>query len=154
MTRLAVAFATVGYIGYLPVAPGTFGSIAGLGLFFLLRAAGIPWLEPAAIDALFIAGPWAGNIAERYFGGIDPHPVVIDEVLGMLVTLVFVPVGWAGAIVGFVVFRVLDVVKPWPARRLENLHGGSGVMADDAMAGIYGNAVMWLLVWLVPQWMM
>lgn len=153
MTRLAVAIATVGHIGYLPVAPGTAGSLAGLGLFFLLRAAERPWLEPVAVLALFAVGAWAGNIAERYFGGVDPQPVVIDEVLGMLVTLMFVPVGWIGAVTGFVVFRVLDVVKPWPARRLESLHGGAGVMADDAMAGVYGNAVMWLLVLTLPGWM-
>lgn len=153
MTRFAVAIATVGHIGYLPVAPGTAGSVAGLALFFLLRAAEQPWLEPVAVIALFAVGAWAGNIAERYFGGVDPQPVVIDEVLGMLVTLMFVPVGWVGAVVGFVVFRVLDVVKPWPARRLEGLHGGAGVMADDAMAGIYGNAVMWLLVLTLPGWM-
>lgn len=153
MTRAAVFVATVGYIGYAPIAPGTVGSAAGLALFVLLRAVGIPWLEPAAIVVLFAAGAWAGNHAERFFGGIDPQPVVIDEVLGMLLTLMLVPVSWAGAIVGFLVFRALDIVKPWPARRLENLHGGVGVMADDAMAAVYGNVVMWLAVWYGPSWM-
>lgn len=152
MTRAAVFVATVGYIGYAPIAPGTFGSAAGLALFVLLRAVGIPWLEPAAIVVLFAAGAWAGNHAERFFGGIDPQPVVIDEVLGMLLTLMLVPVTWAGAILGFFVFRALDIVKPWPARRLENLHGGVGVMADDAMAAVYGNALMWIAVWYGPSW--
>ena len=153
MTRAAVFIATFGYVGYAPVAPGTFGSAAGLVVFVLLRAIGVPWLEPIAVVALFAAGTWAGNVAERYFGGIDPGPVVIDEVMGMLITLMFVPVSWAGALVGFLVFRVLDVVKPWPARQMENLHGGVGVMADDAMAAVYGNAVMWLAVWYGPAWM-
>ncbi|MDQ3168999.1 MAG: phosphatidylglycerophosphatase A, partial [Acidobacteriota bacterium] len=103
--------------------------------------------------ALFAAGAWAGNVAERYFGGIDPGPVVIDEVMGMLITLMFVPVSWAGALLGFLVFRVLDVVKPWPARQMENLHGGVGVMADDAMAAVYGNIVMWIAVWYGPAWL-
>jgi len=152
MTRAAVFVATVGYIGYAPVAPGTFGSAAGLALFFLLRLTGVPWIEPVVIVALFALGSWAGNVAERYFGGIDPGPVVIDEVLGMLVTLMFVPVSWAGALVGFLVFRVLDVVKPWPARQMESLHGGLGVMADDAMAAVYGNVLMWLAVWFGPSW--
>ena len=152
MTRAAVFVATVGYIGYAPVAPGTFGSAAGLALFFALRATGLPWVEPMAIVALFAIGSWAGNVAERYFGGIDPGPVVIDEVLGMLITLVFVPVTWAGALVGFLLFRVLDVVKPWPARQMEALHGGFGVMADDAMAAVYGNALMWLAVFYGPAW--
>lgn len=153
MTRLAVFIATLGYLGYAPVAPGTFGSAAGLALFVLLRAIGVPWLEPVAIVALFAAGAWAGNIAERYFGGIDPGPVVIDEVLGMLLTLMFVPVSWAGAVLGFLLFRVLDIVKPWPARQMENLHGGVGVMADDAMAAVYGNIIMWLAVWYGPSWL-
>ena len=152
MTRAAVFIATTGYIGYAPVAPGTCGSAAGLALFFALRAAGVPWLEPLAVIAIFGVGAWAGNIAERYFGGIDPAPVVIDEVLGMLVTLLFVPVSWMGAIVGFLVFRVLDIVKPWPARQMEALHGGLGVMADDAMAAVYGNGVMWLAVIYGPAW--
>lgn len=153
MTRVAVFIATFGYIGYAPVAPGTFGSAAGLALFFLLRASGVPWLEPAVAVALFAAGAWAGNVAERYFGGIDPGPVVIDEVMGMIVTLMFVPVTWAGALFGFLLFRVLDVVKPWPARQMESLHGGVGVMADDAMAAVYGNAVMWLVAWYGPRWL-
>jgi len=153
MTRAAVLIATVGYVGYAPIAPGTAGSAAGLALFFLLRATGLVWLEPIAAVALFAIGAWAGNIAERYFGGIDPGPVVIDEVLGMIVTLMFVPVSWLGAVAGFLVFRVLDVVKPWPARQMESLHGGVGVMADDAMAAVYGNAVMWLLVWYGPAWL-
>ena len=153
MTRTAVFVATVGYIGYAPVAPGTFGSAAGLALFVLLRAIGLPWLEPVVIAAIFVAGAWAGNVAERYFGGIDPGPVVIDEVLGMLITLMFVPVSWVGALIGFLVFRVLDVVKPWPARQMEALHGGVGVMADDAMAAVYGNIIMWLAVWYGPAWL-
>ena len=153
MTRAAVFIATFGYVGYAPVAPGTFGSAAGLVLFVLLRAIGVSWLEPIAVVALFAAGAWAGNVAERYFGGIDPGPVVIDEVMGMLITLMFVPVSWAGALFGFFVFRVLDVVKPWPARQMENLHGGVGVMADDAMAAVYGNVVMWLAVWYGPAWL-
>ncbi len=153
MTRAAVFIATFGYVGYAPVAPGTFGSAAGLALFVLLRAIGLPWLEPVTIVALFAAGAWAGNVAERYFGGIDPGPVVIDEVMGMLITLMFVPVSWAGALLGFLVFRVLDVVKPWPARQMENLHGGVGVMADDAMAAVYGNLVMWIAVWYGPAWL-
>ena len=153
MTRAAVFIATVGYVGYAPVAPGTFGSAAGLALFVLLRAIGLPWLEPLVIVAIFAAGAWAGNVAERYFGGIDPGPVVIDEVLGMLITLMFVPVSWVGALLGFFVFRILDIVKPWPARQMESLHGGVGVMADDAMAAVYGNAIMWLVVWFGPSWL-
>lgn len=110
-------------------------------------------LEVAAILVLFAIGIWSGTIAEHHFGGIDPAPVVMDEVVGMLITLVFVPVGVTGAIVGFVLFRVLDVVKPWPSAQFERLPGGLGVMADDGMAAIYGNAMMHGLIWVTPGWL-
>jgi phosphatidylglycerophosphatase A len=106
----------------------------------------------AAIAALFAAGVWAGTVAERYFGGIDPGPVVIDEVVGMLITLAFVPVGWSGALLGFVLFRIFDVIKPYPAGRFERLPGGLGVMADDAMAAVYANLSLRLALWLLPGW--
>ena len=101
MTRLAVFVATVGYCGYFPVAPGTVGSAAGLLVYAIVWAAGSPLLEAGLILGLFAAGVWAGTTAERYFGGIDPGPIVIDEVVGMLVTLAFIPVGWSGAAAGF-----------------------------------------------------
>jgi phosphatidylglycerophosphatase A len=100
----------------------------------------------------FAAGTWAATRAERYFGGIDPGPVVIDEVLGMLVTLAFIPAGWSAMLTGFVLFRILDVIKPYPANRLEKFHGGFGIMADDAMAGVYANLSLRALMWLLPEW--
>ena len=101
---------------------------------------------------MFAVGVWAGTTAERYFGGIDPGPVIIDEVLGMLVTLAFIPVGLSGAIAGFLLFRIFDVAKPYPAGRLERLHGGLGVMADDAMAAVYANLSLRVVIWLLPGW--
>ena len=139
MHRVGLFIATCGYLGYVPVAPGTFGSAAGLAVFFLIRSTGSMTLEVAAILVLFAIGIWSGTIAEHHFGGIDPAPVVMDEVVGMLMTLAFLPVSVTGAIVGFLVFRVLDVFKPWPSARFERLPGGLGVMADDGMAAIYGN---------------
>ena len=103
--------------------------------------------------ALFAAGVWAASAAERHFGGTDPGPVVIDEVVGMLITLAFIPAGPAAAIAGFVLFRFFDVVKPFPADRLEQLHGGLGVMADDAMAAVYANLSLRLAMWLLPSWL-
>jgi len=148
--RLGLFIATCGYLGYVPVAPGTFGSAAGLVVFAALRWSGSPALELAVIILLFAVGVWSANAAERHFGGVDPAPVILDEVVGMLITLAFLPVNITGAIVGFLLFRLLDVVKPWPANRLEALHGGLGVMADDAMAGVYGNVAMRLLVVALP----
>ncbi len=152
MTRLAVFIATVGYCGYFPVAPGTVGSAAGLLVYLLVWWSQSPVVEVGLIVALFLAGVWAGTTAERYFGGIDPGPIVLDEVVGMLITLAFIPVGLSGAIAGFFLFRVFDVIKPFPARRFESLHGGLGVMADDAMAAIYANLSLRLLMWLAPDW--
>jgi phosphatidylglycerophosphatase A len=152
VTRLAVFLATVGYCGYFPIAPGTVGSAAGLLVYLVVWWAGSPVVEVALIALTFAAGTWAATRAERFFGGIDPGPVVIDEVLGMLVTLAFIPGGWTAVLAGFVLFRVFDVIKPYPADRLEKLHGGFGIMADDAMAGVYANLSLRGLMWLLPEW--
>ena len=152
MTKLAVFIATVGYCGYFPVAPGTMGSAAGLVFYLLVWWTQSPIVEVALIVSLFALGVWAGSTSERYFGGIDPGPIVLDEVVGMLITLAFIPVGLSGAIVGFVLFRIFDVIKPFPANRLEALHGGLGVMADDAMAAVYANVSLRILMWLLPAW--
>ena len=135
-----LAVATVFGVGYAPVAPGTFGSAAGLLVWWLLPAS--PVVQGIAIIAIFIAGSWGGNVAEKHFGRTDPGQVVVDEVMGMLITLFLNPVGWKGAFAGFLLFRVFDVIKPYPANKLEQLHGGIGVMADDGMAAIYANLVL------------
>jgi phosphatidylglycerophosphatase A len=150
MHRIGLFIATCGYIGYAPIAPGTFGSAAGLAVFYAVRSTGSSSVEVAAIIVLFAIGVWSGTVAEHHFGGIDPGPVVLDEVVGMLVTLAFIPVNLTGAIVGFFLFRVLDIVKPWPSAQFESLPGGLGVMADDGMAAIYGNLLMWGLIAIVP----
>jgi phosphatidylglycerophosphatase A len=152
VTRFAVFLATVAYCGYFPVAPGTVGSAAGLVVYLVVWWTRSPVVEIALIAATFVVGAWAATHAERFFGGIDPGPVVIDEVLGMLLTLAFIPAGWTAMLAGFVLFRVFDVIKPYPANRLEQLHGGFGIMADDAMAGIYANLSLRLLIWLLPAW--
>jgi phosphatidylglycerophosphatase A len=153
VTRLAVFIATAAYCGYAPIAPGTVGSAAGLVVYLLVWWTQSPIVEIALIVFLFVIGVWSGTIAERYFGGIDPGPVVMDEVVGMLITLAFIPVSWTGALAGFVLFRIFDVIKPFPAGRLERLHGGLGVMADDAMAAVYANLSLRLLVFLLPAWL-
>jgi phosphatidylglycerophosphatase A len=152
VTRLAVFIATAGYAGYFPIAPGTVGSAVGLLVYALVWWTGSTAVEVVLIAGLFALGVWAGTIAERYFGGVDPGPIVMDEVVGMLITLAFIPVGWSAALAGFFLFRVFDVIKPFPAGRFEALHGGLGVMADDAMAAVYANLSLRLLMWLLPAW--
>ena len=153
MDRVGLFIATCGYLGYVPVAPGTFGSAAGLVVFYAVRNSGSIGVELAAIIVLFAIGIWSATVAEHYFGGVDPAPVVLDEIVGMLMTLAFLPVSTTGAIVGFFVFRVLDVVKPWPSSRFERLPGGLGVMADDGMAALYGNLAMRGLMAVTPGWL-
>lgn len=136
----ALLVATALGVGYVPFAPGTFGSAAGLILWALLPSTATA--QGIAILALFVAGSWSGSVAERHFGRTDPGQVVVDEVMGMLITLFMNPVGWVGALGAFFLFRVADVVKPYPANRLEQLHGGVGVMADDGMAAVYANLVL------------
>jgi phosphatidylglycerophosphatase A len=151
MRRLALLIATCGYVGFAPVAPGTFGSAAGVALVYLVRAVNAgPWMEPVLIVALCAAGVWAAASTERQLGNTDPAPVVIDEVVGMLITVMWIPVTPFGALTGFLIFRVLDVVKPWPSRQFESLHGGMGIMADDVMAGVYGHLLMRGLVLVAP----
>jgi phosphatidylglycerophosphatase A len=132
------------------VAPGTFGSAAGLALFALIRWSGSISVELGAIALLLALGVWSGNLAEKHFGRVDPAPFVLDEVAGMLITLALMPVTLFGAFVGFLIFRLFDVIKPWPANRLEALPGGLGMMADDAMAAVYGNVAMRILVVALP----
>jgi len=151
--RLAVFVASFGYVGFFPVAPGTAGSLAALALFAFIRWVGVPAFELSAIVAVFAIGVWGASGTEAALGRKDPGPVVIDEVLGMLITLALLPLSIAGVFLGFLIFRVLDVIKPFPAAQFERLHGGFGIMADDAMAGIYAHLALRACVWLVPVWL-
>ena len=141
--------ATAGYVGYVPIAPGTFGSAVGLVVYAAVRASDSWILEAVTLTVALVAGIWAADLVERDLGK-DPSAVVIDEVLGMLVTIAFLDVTVTGAIVAFFLFRLLDVIKPPPAARLENLHGGPGIMFDDVMAGLYGHVAMRALIAFFP----
>ena len=153
MRRVGVFLATCAYVGYLPIAPGTWGSAAALVIYYVIRRQASSAIELSAIAVIGVVGVWSATEAERHFGRVDPGPVVIDEVVGMLMTLALHPVTIAGGLVGFVVFRILDVIKPWPARQLEDLPVGFGIVLDDAMAGVYGNLLLWGLALLLPGWL-
>jgi phosphatidylglycerophosphatase A len=128
--------------GRLPAVPGTWGSLAALPVAAALAWAGGPWLVLIAAAALFGLGVWA---TERYmaaFGVHDPGAVVIDEVVGQWLTLALLPLTPLAYGVGFVVFRIMDVTKPWPASWIDrSMAGGIGVMLDDVVAGVYAGAV-------------
>ena len=154
MDRIALIIATFGYSGFFPIAPGTAGSAAAVVLFAAIRLVALPAVEALAILIVLVIGSWAATRAERLLSARDPGPVVVDEVLGMLVTLAFLPATPGVVLAGFLLFRVFDVVKPFPVRRLESLPGGWGIMVDDLMAGLYAHAVLRLLLAVVPGWLL
>jgi len=166
---VALALATCG-VGLIPIAPGTWGSAVGVGVYLaLVRGSEKTFnyvvtrgldLSPQAfpvvlntvllltILAVSLAGTWAATRAEKLLGKKDPGAVVVDEVAGQLITFLFVPwlAGPWTVFAGFLAFRVFDIWKPYPIRRLEGLGGGLGIMADDMLAGFYAAAAMSLLV--------
>ena len=163
---LALVIATCG-VGYLPLAPGTWGSLVGIGVYAFVRGAamslmfkiapgrnfnllhiyyGVLAIEGVAIMVITLAGVWAASRTEKLSGRKDPGKVVIDEVTGQFIALVPVPfmagTAWWATILAFVLFRFFDIVKPYPARKLESLEAGLGIMADDVVAGIYAAIVV------------
>jgi phosphatidylglycerophosphatase A len=151
MGRFAVLVCSFGYVGFFPVAPGTAGSAAGVVLYLAFRYWGVPSFELPLVAVLFALGVWLGAKAEKALGCIDPGPVVIDEVMGMVLTLALLPVNWIGIALGFAIFRAFDVFKPYPAAQLERLPGGLGMMADDAMAAVYSNLLLHAAFILAPR---
>jgi phosphatidylglycerophosphatase A len=149
LKRIALLIATVGGAGYVPLAPGTVGSAVGVLVYLATRDAEAT-TQVILFTAICLVGTWASTIAARHFGRDDPSHVVVDEVAGQLATFLLLDVGVAGALTGFLLFRLMDVIKPWPANRLEALPAGFGVMADDLMAGAYGWLVLLLLIQVVP----
>ena len=137
----ATVIATGFGAGFSPVAPGTAGSLVGLALFWPLQMTG-NWIQVAATIAAYFAGVAASSRLARRLGRKDPGAAVVDEIVGMWLSLLFLPFTPTTAIAGFLLFRVLDVFKPWPARQLEALPGGWGIMTDDVMAGIYANLLL------------
>ena len=153
MKRLAMMVATCGGVGYVPWAPGTFGSAVGLVLLWGVRSNPSVVLELAVLAVVVVAGVWSASIAERQAGRVDPGIVVIDEVAGMLITLAFIPLTITTVIVGFFVFRALDIFKPWPAGPAERWPGGFGIMSDDLIVGLYGNLATRGLVSVASGWL-
>ena len=151
--RVGYLLATGLGAGFTPVAPGTAGAVEGVAIFLLIHAfhlgPGSSALALAIINVtLFAIGVWASKRACQVTGLEDPQLVVIDEVSGQLIALtplVFLPsLTILSVVIGFVLFRFFDIFKPFPIRKLEHLPGGFGVMADDALAGVYAAVLLWL----------
>ena len=148
--RLAMVLATGFGAGYGPIAPGTWGSLPGLAIAWAFGRTGPAWGVPCAAIVVAALGVWAAGRAASILGESDPGRVVVDEIAGQLVTVSFLPGTLPLLAAGFVLFRILDVWKPWPADRLEELPGGAGIMADDLAAGVYGNLILQAIVALRP----
>lgn len=165
---IALALTTFG-VGYIPGAPGTYGSAVGVGIYIALtkilrtyapiNAAEVlfanPDLKPygpslvvaacvVSLTAFCLVGIWASGRTAPIFGRKDPSQAVVDEVMGQLITFCFVPFGvaWPFIVLGFLLFRLFDIIKPFPARDMEALPGGLGICADDIVAGVYAGVCL------------
>jgi len=149
LERVAMAIATVAGAGRSPIIPGTAGTLATLPLAI---AAGLwlpVWGYALLTLAVAVVGTWAADVAAPRLGAKDPGAVVVDEAAGLLVTLLGVPITWVSVAGAFFLFRIMDILKPAPARRAESLPGGWGIMADDLIAGVYASLALraGLYVW-------
>jgi phosphatidylglycerophosphatase A len=135
-------------VGYCPIAPGTAGTLLAAALYWIL---GLDhWLVGGGFVLLFfLLGIWSASVMERGLGP-DPPQVVVDEMVGFWIALFALPRRWELVLAGFFIFRFFDIVKPFPARRAELLPSGWGIMVDDAVAGLYTNLLLHLILWLAP----
>ncbi len=140
--KLILLLATGFYIGYAPIVPGTFGTLIGIPLILILSKSPL-WLSTGVLLLLIIVSCLIAERAEKILEMQDPNDIVIDEVVGFLVTVWAFPISWTVILAGFVLFRVLDILKPFPIRRIEVLvPGGMGVVLDDVLAGVYGCVIL------------
>ncbi len=146
MHTLIMIIATGFYSGYLPKAPGTWGSLVGLALFFLLHTLSLE-VYLAVVTGIFIIGTFAAGEAEKIMDRKDPGLFVIDEIVGMLITMIAIPATPLAMTLGFILFRIFDIWKPFPIRLIDQrLHGGLGIMLDDVVAGIYSLIILQLVI--------
>jgi phosphatidylglycerophosphatase A len=151
MRRIILFFSSNAGLGYAPFAPGTVGTLAGIPFFFLLAPLQ-PFLFAAIWLVLLLFSFWIAQRAGQIYGVVDDRRIVIDELLGYLLTVAFLPFTWTAALLGFAFFRLFDILKPPPAswfdRRVKN---GFGVVMDDVVAGIYGAIALRLVLWWMDK---
>ncbi len=149
---LVTFFASGAYLGYVPLAPGTAGALLGAVIARVLciplwtRA---PIVFPMIFALAFVPACYVAGAAESVWGEHDSSHIVIDEIFGMVAALFLLPSGWLWTIAAFALFRLCDILKPWPASYLDRMSGGGGVMLDDLAAGIYANLVLQIARWLL-----
>ena len=149
MDRLLMFIATGAGSGYLPKAPGTWGTLVGLLLWWPLAGLSLT-AYLATVAVLFIVGVASAGAAEKILDRGDPGVVVIDEIVGVLIALAAVPLHPVAALAGFALFRLFDIAKPFPVGWVDrHLHGGLGIMRDDVVAGLYALLVLQFGLWLL-----
>jgi phosphatidylglycerophosphatase A len=142
IAKAVILFVAEGaWSGKSPIAPGTAGTVVGVLLYLAVNGFAPAWY-PAITAAVIVIGTWTAGRAEVLLGRKDSPSIVIDEIAGYLIAMFLVPSGRGFVAAGFFLFRLFDIVKPWPLKRLQDLHGGPGVMLDDVGAGIYANIVL------------
>lgn len=132
--------ATLGFIGYLPFAPGTFGSLFAFALFILLKPP--PFIHILILLFIIPIGVLSSHHAERLLNDRDSKHIVIDEFCGYLFSVLFIPFSTVSALIAFFLFRFFDILKPFPIRKIDSISGGKGIMADDIVAALYTNLIL------------
>ena len=144
MNRFFIFIASGFGAGFSPIVPGTMGTLIAIPISYFVSSISSPLYELTLV-AFFFFSSWISNQAESHWGTKDDRRIVIDEIMGFLVTMLWVPKTLFSIVAGFILFRFFDILKPFPIRRLEGVKSGYGVVLDDVLAGIYANIVVHLL---------
>jgi phosphatidylglycerophosphatase A len=144
MNFFVLLFATGFGVGFSPIVPGTMGTLIAIPIYYFLSSISTPVYELTLVT-LFFFSSWIAGQAERYWEKKDDQRIVIDEIMGFLVTMLWVPKSPLFIIAGFFLFRFFDILKPFPIRRLERVKAGYGVVLDDVLAGVYANIILQLI---------
>lgn len=148
--KLQLFFATGFLSGYFPFASGTVGSFLALLIYLFVPGFSEPYLLVLVIIIFIPLGIVTSNFAEKVYG-FDPPEVVIDEIIGMWITMLFVPKTFLLAAIGFVLFRIFDIIKPFPAKQSQQIKGGLGIVIDDVIAGLYALILLHLILIIFPE---
>ncbi len=145
MRFFVLLFATGFGAGFSPVVPGTMGTLVAIPIYFFISTISSPLYEVTLATSFFLSS-WIAGQAEQYWGKKDDSRIVIDEIMGFWVTMLWVPKTPFSIVTGFILFRLFDILKPFPIRRLERVGSGFGVVLDDILAGIYANILLHLVL--------
>lgn len=148
--RVKLFFATGFFTGYFPIASGTVGSFLAILIYLLIPGFDQPYILIIFILLLLVIGIYSSDFAEKVYG-FDPPEVVIDEIVGMWFTMLFAPKTYVLAAIGFILFRIFDIIKPFPAKQSQELKGGLGIMLDDLIAGFYSLLILHLILLIFPE---